>query len=323
MSVVRPVLYIVVPCYNEEDVLPVTSSLFLEKLLSLIKSNRISNASRICFINDGSSDSTWNIIAELAKADSHYCGISLSRNRGHQNALLAGLLETRSFFDISISIDCDGQDDIDAMDQMLEQYEAGFEIVYGVRSNRETDTFFKRTTAQMFYSLLTKMGVETVFNHADYRLMSAKAVEALSTFNEVNLFLRGMVPLIGFKSMNVYYARHERIAGKSHYPLSKMLKLATDGITSLSVKPIRLITLFGLIVSVVSFIGVIWAVVMSLSGNTITGWASTTSIICFLSGVQLLSIGVIGEYIGKIYLESKHRPRYIVEKTTWSEPSND
>lgn len=312
-----PVLYIVIPCYNEQEVLPITCELFKRKVDSLVAAGKVSVDSRVLFVNDGSKDRTWEIIERLASLDPVYRGICLSRNRGHQNALLCGLMETRSLADITISIDCDGQDDIDAMDAMVDAYLDGCDVVYGVRSSRETDTGFKRFTAQSFYRLMEKMGVETVYNHADYRLMSSLALDALSEFREVNLFLRGMVPLVGFKSTSVYYKRHERIAGESHYPLSKMLALAVNGITSLSVKPIRIITGFGLVVSLISFIGVIWAVAVSLMGDAVAGWASMTSILCFLLGVLLLSVGVIGEYIGKIYLEVKARPRYIVSEKTW------
>lgn len=313
----RPRLYVVIPCYNEEAVLPITYSLFTGKLKRLINEHRISPESKILFVNDGSNDGTWRFINDLSSKESAVRGISLSRNRGHQNALLCGLMEARLLADVTISIDCDGQDDIDAMDLMLDAYLEGCDIVYGVRSSRNTDTKFKRVTAQTFYRLMEKMGVESIYNHADYRLMSSRSLAALAEFKEVNLFLRGMVPLVGFKSTCVYYERHERAAGTSHYPLSKMLALAINGITSLSVKPIRLITGFGLTVSLISFAGVIWAVAASLSGNAINGWASTISILCFLLGVLLLSVGVIGEYIGKIYLEVKSRPRYIVESRTW------
>ena len=268
------------------------------------------------FVNDGSKDRTWEIICDLAARDPHYAGICQSRNRGHQNAVLAGLMEAKSRCDITISIDCDGQDDINAMDAMVDAYRDGCDVVYGVRSKRETDTFFKRFTAESFYKILNAMGAEVVFNHADYRLMSARVLEEFARFREVNLFLRGMVPLVGFKSTCVTYERHERIAGESHYPLSKMLALAFDGITSLSIKPIRFITGFGVFVALVSFIGVLWAVIEAALGLTVSGWASMTSIICFVSGVQLICLGVIGEYIGKIYLESKHRPRYIISDST-------
>jgi glycosyltransferase involved in cell wall biosynthesis len=267
-------------------------------------------------VNDGSKDRTWEIINELAESDAHYAGICQSRNRGHQNAVLAGLMEAKSRCDITISIDCDGQDDINAMDGMVDAYRDGCDVVYGVRSKRDTDTFFKRFTAESFYKLLNAMGAEVVFNHADYRLLSSRVLEEFAKFREVNLFLRGMVPLVGFKSTCVTYERHERIAGESHYPLSKMLALAFDGITSLSTKPIRFITGFGVFVALVSFIGVLWAVIEAALGLTVSGWASMTSIICFVSGVQLICLGVIGEYIGKIYLETKHRPRYIISETT-------
>ena len=312
----EPILYIVIPCYNEQEVLPITAPMFLQKINDLAAAGKISPDSRVLFVNDGSKDRTWEIINELATSDEHYVGICQSRNRGHQNAVLAGLMEAKSRCDITISIDCDGQDDINAMDGMVDAYRDGCDIVYGVRSKRDTDTFFKRFTAESFYKILNAMGAEVVFNHADYRLMSARALEEFAKFKEVNLFLRGMVPLVGFKSTCVTYERHERIAGESHYPLSKMLALAFDGITSLSIKPIRFITGFGVFVALVSFIGVLWAVIEAAMGLTVSGWASMTNIICFVSGVQLICLGVIGEYIGKIYLESKHRPRYIISETT-------
>ena len=316
MNRTQPILYIVIPCYNEQEVLPITAPLFLQKISDLSAAGKISPDSRILFVNDGSKDKTWEIIHTLAAADEHYLGISQSRNRGHQNAVLAGLMEAKSRCDITISIDCDGQDDINAMDGMVDAYREGCDVVYGVRSKRDTDTFFKRFTAESFYKLMNAMGAEVVYNHADYRLLSSRALEEFSKFKEVNLFLRGMVPLVGFKSTCVTYERHERIAGESHYPLSKMLSLAFDGITSLSIKPIRFITGFGVFVALVSFIGVIWAIVEALLGATVSGWASMTSIICFVSGVQLICLGVIGEYIGKIYMETKHRPRYIISETT-------
>ena len=312
-----PVLYIVIPCYNEQEVLPVTSGMFLEKINSLIEKGRVAPESRVVFVNDGSKDNTWNIIQELAKSDEHFEGICLSRNRGHQNALLGGLMTVKDRCDITISIDCDGQDDINAMDAMVDAYWDGCEVVYGVRSKRDTDTFFKRFTAEGFYKLMNWMGAQVVFNHADYRLMSSRVLNEFANFKEVNIFLRGMVPLVGFKSTSVYYERAERIAGESHYPLKKMLALAFDGITSLSVKPIRLITGFGALISVISFLGVIWAVVEAILGSTVAGWASTTSIVCFMGGIQLLCLGVIGEYIGKIYLETKQRPRFINSETTF------
>ena len=311
-----PVLYIIIPCYNEQEVLPITSVQFLDKLNSLIAAGKIASDSRVLFVNDGSKDTTWDIIRSLAASDDHYQGINLSRNRGHQNAVLAGLLDSKDKCDITISIDCDGQDDINAMDAMVDAYLDGCEVVYGVRSDRTSDTFFKRFTAESFYKLLNAMGVEAIFNHADYRLVSSRVLQEFADFKEVNLFLRGMFPLVGFKSTCVYFERHERLAGESHYPLSKMLALAFDGITSLSIKPIRLITGLGIIIAFISFIGVIWAVVREITGHTVTGWASTTAIICMLSGIQLISLGVIGEYVGKIYMETKARPRYIISERT-------
>ena len=312
-----PRLIIVIPCYNEQEVLPITAPQFLAKINQLAAEGLISGDSRVMFVNDGSKDDTWNIIQQLADQDEHYIGIAQSRNRGHQNAVLAGLMEAKDMCDITISIDCDGQDDINAMDEMVKAYLEGCEIVYGVRSKRDTDTFFKRFTAESFYKLRNSMGAEVVYNHADYRLISSRALQELAKFKEVNIFLRGMVPLVGFKSTSVYYERSERAAGKSHYPLSKMLALAFDGITSLSIKPIKMIIGMGVFVAFISFIGIIWAVVEAILGKTVMGWASTTCIICFLSGVQLISVGVIGEYIGKIYMEVKQRPPYIISERTW------
>ena len=312
-----PVLYIVIPCYNEEAVLPITAPLFLEELTLLKTEKLISDDSRIMFVNDGSKDKTWEIITDLSKQDKSYVGVCLSRNRGHQNALLCGLMEAKDLADITISIDCDGQDDIKAMTEMVKEYHNGCEVVYGVRSKRDTDTFFKRFTAESFYRLLNSMGAEVVFNHADYRLVSSRVLKEFSNFKEVNIFLRGMIPMVGFKSTSVYYERHERIAGESHYPLRKMLALAFDGITSLSIKPIRIITGIGIFVSLLSFIFIIYTLIRYFTGNTVEGWASTSSIICFLCGVQILSLGIIGEYIGKIYLETKGRPRFIVSERTY------
>lgn len=313
------ILYIVIPCYNEEKVLPITSKLFLDELQELIQKEKISDESRILFVNDGSKDCTWDIIRKLSKEDYHFIGICQSRNRGHQNAVLAGLMEAKDIADVTISIDCDGQDDILAMEAMIDAYHAGNEIVYGVRNSRKTDTFFKRVSAELFYKLLNAMGAQVVFNHADYRLLSARVMKEFANFKEVNLFLRGMIPLVGFKSTTVYYDRSERIAGESHYPLSKMLALAFDGITSLSIKPIRIITGLGIFVSILSFIGVIWAIITRLLGNTTEGWTSIICVICFVCGIQLISLGVIGEYIGKIYLEVKARPRYIISEKTWDD----
>ena len=312
-----PRLFIVIPCYNEQEVLPITAPMFLEKIKGLSAAGKISEDSRVLFVNDGSKDRTWSIIEELAKSDEHFIGISQSRNRGHQAAVLAGLMEAKEMCDITISIDCDGQDDINAMDGMVDAYLDGCEVVYGVRSSRETDTFFKRFTAEGFYKFLAMMGAEVVFNHADYRLISSRVLKEFANYKEVNLFLRGMIPLVGFKSTSVSYSRAERIAGESHYPLKKMIALAVDGITSLSVKPLRMIMGFGVFVAMASFIGVIWAVVTALLGRSVSGWASMTSIICFVSGVQLICLGIIGEYIGKIYMETKQRPRYIISDRTW------
>lgn len=314
----KPVLYIIIPCYNEEKVLPITAPLFKQEIMKLINRNIISVKSKIMFVNDGSKDQTWNILCELAKKDDCFLGISQSRNRGHQNAVLAGLMESKDQCDITISIDCDGQDDINAMDSMVEEYLKGNEIVYGVRSRRDTDTFFKRFTAESFYKLLNWMGVEVIYNHADYRLISSRVLQEFANYKEINIFLRGMVPLVGFKSTIVYYERHERIAGESHYPLSKMLSLAFDGITSLSIKPIRMITGVGFVIAVLSFIGVLWSFVEYFIGETVNGWASMTSLICFIGGVQLLCLGILGEYIGKIYLEVKARPRYIISDRTYT-----
>lgn len=312
-----PKLYIVIPCYNEQEVLPITAPMFLDKIKTLAAAGKISEDSRVLFVNDGSRDDTWSIIKKLAAEDEHYIGICQSRNRGHQNAVLAGLMEAKDVCDITISIDCDGQDDINAMDEMVDAYNDGCDVVYGVRSSRETDTFFKRFTAQGFYKFLAMMGAEVVYNHADYRLISARVLKEFASFKEVNLFLRGLVPLVGFKSTSVTYSRAERIAGESHYPLKKMIALAVDGITSLSVKPLQMIMGFGLFVAIVSFVGCIWALITALCGHSVSGWASMTCIICFVSGVQLICLGIIGEYIGKIYLETKHRPRYIISERTW------
>lgn len=318
MSKALPLLWIVVPCYNEEKVLPVTAPMFLEKIRQLVAEEQVSDDSRILFVNDGSKDSTWEIIKALSRQDPHFIGISQSRNRGHQSSLLSGLMEAKDKCDITISIDCDGQDDINAMDEMVRKYrEEGCQVVWGVRSSRKKDSVFKRVTAESFYKLLNKMGAEVVFNHADYRLVSREVLDAFADFKEVNLFLRGLFPLVGYKSGTVYYERSERLAGESHYPFTKMLALALDGITSLSVKPLHFISIFGLFIAFVSFIGVVWSVVQVIRGKTVAGWASTTCIICFVSGVQLISLGIIGEYIGKIYMETKARPRYIISERTY------
>lgn len=313
----KPTLYIIIPCYNEEAVLPITAPLFLEKIKELVSLDKIADNSRVMFVNDGSKDNTWEIIKDLAKQDEHYIGITQSRNRGHQNAVLAGLMEAKELCDITISIDCDGQDDINAMNEMVDAYADGCEVVYGVRSKRDTDTFFKRFTAESFYKLLNSMGAEVVYNHADYRLVSCRVLNEFANYKEVNIFLRGMFPLVGFKSTSVYYERNERIAGESHYPLSKMLSLAFDGITSLSIKPIRVITGMGIFVAFISLALIIYSIVQHFAGNTLSGWTSTMIAVCFLGGIQLISLGVIGEYVGKTYMETKSRPRYIISERTY------
>ena len=307
-------LYIIIPVYNEEEVLPVSVPAFCEKLNNLIMNCSVSDKSRLVFVDDGSRDKTWDIIKNFSIGNDLVKGVKLSRNRGHQNALVAGLSYAADKCDVTITADCDGQDDLNAMDDMLNAYLNGCDIVYGVRSSRETDSAFKRTSARFFYKVMRFFGVETVYDHADYRLMSARAVKALLSFDEVNIYLRGMVPLVGFKSTTVLYNRNKRLAGKTKYPLSKMIKLAVNGITGFSVKPIRYITALGITVSLASIVGIVWSVVRAILGLTVPGWASMTAIICFLGGIQLLSLGVIGEYIGKIYLETKHRPKYIIEE---------
>lgn len=305
-------LYLVIPCYNEEEVLPETSKRLREKYTALMSAGKIDADSKIVFVNDGSKDRTWEMICDLHKADPVFRGVCLSRNKGHQNALMAGLMTVKSECDAAISMDADLQDDINAIDEMVDRYLEGYEVVYGVRSSRKKDTFFKRTTAQGFYKVMRAMGVETVYNHADYRLMSRRALEALSEFEEVNLFLRGIVPLVGFKSTQVTYERGERFAGESKYPLKKMLAFATEGITSMSVRPIRLITTLGFLVFLFSLGVLVYSIVRKFTGYTVPGWAFLAVSIWALGGVQLLAIGVIGEYIGKIYLETKHRPKFIV-----------
>lgn len=308
------VLYLVIPCYNEQEVLPETSKLLFEKMNSLISVGKISDKSKIVFVNDGSNDRTWEIIEELHDGDRIFQGIKLSRNKGHQNALLAGLMTVKDSCDAVISLDADLQDDIDAIDEMVDKFKSGYDIVYGVRSARKSDTFFKKTTAEGFYKIMKIMGVDIVFNHADYRLMSKRAIEGLAEFKEVNLFLRGIVPMIGYNTATVEYERHERFAGESKYPLKKMIAFAMEGITSLSIKPIRLITSVGFIIFIVSIFMLIYFLVVHASGGTITGWTSTIVSIWAIGGLQLLAIGIIGEYIGKIYLETKERPKYIIEK---------
>lgn len=307
-------LYIVIPCYNEEEVLSETAKRLEEKMFSLIKKGMIASSSRVVFVNDGSKDKTWELISELHKNNSLFSGINLSRNRGHQNALLAGLMTAKDHADMAISMDADLQDDIDAVDEMIEKFNAGADIVYGVRSSRAKDTFFKKATAEGFYKMMNNMGANTVFNHADYRLMSKRALEGLAQFNEVNLFLRGIVPMIGYNTDVVYYERGERFAGESKYPLKKMLAFAVEGITSLSVKPIRFISGFGFFVFLVSIAILIYSVIRHFMGETIVGWTTLMVSIWAIGGLILLSIGIVGEYIGKIYLETKSRPRYIIEQ---------
>lgn len=307
-------LYLVIPCYNEEAVLPETSRRLKEKYTALMEAGKIGRDSRIVFVNDGSKDKTWDMICDLHAADPMFRGVCLSRNRGHQNALMAGLMTVREECDAAISMDADLQDDINAIDEMVDRYNQGYEVVYGVRSSRKKDTFFKRTTAQGFYKLMRAMGVETVYNHADYRLMSRRALEALSRFDEVNLFLRGIVPLVGFKSTTVSYERGERFAGESKYPLKKMVSFAFEGITSMSVKPIRMIAALGGAVFAVSLVILIYSLIRHFTGHTVEGWTFLAVSIWALGGVQLLAIGVIGEYIGKIYLETKHRPKYVISQ---------
>ncbi|MGN8874126.1 glycosyltransferase family 2 protein [Pseudoflavonifractor sp. HCP28S3_F10] len=308
------ILYIVVPCYNEEEVLPETSRRLKDKLEGMIAAGTISDESRVLFVNDGSKDRTWSMIAELHEKDRRFSGVNLTRNRGHQNALLAGLMTARDRADMVISMDADLQDDVDAVDAMVEKYYAGCDIVYGVRSSREKDTFFKRFTAEGFYRVMNFLGAETVFNHADYRLMSRRALEGLSQFKEVNLFLRGIVPMIGYTTGTVEYERGERFAGESKYPLKKMLAFAMEGITSLSTKPIRYITLLGFLVFLVSILMLIYSVVRWAGGATVLGWASVICSVWAIGGLILLSLGVIGEYIGKIYLETKERPRFLIRE---------
>ncbi len=309
------VIYFVVPCYNEGEVLEVTATKLLEKLTTLIEKGMVSKKSRITFVDDGSKDNTWSLISQLSESSTFISGVKLSRNRGHQNALLGGLMTVKDLCDATISLDADLQDDINVIDQFIEKFiNEQCDVVYGVRSDRATDTGFKRHTAQIFYKMMHMMGADIVYNHADYRLLSRRALEGLSEFKEVNLFLRGLVPLVGYKSDVVYYERHERFAGESKYPLKKMLAFAIEGITSLSIKPIRLVTTLGVIVFLLSLIPLLYSLVQWLNGNTIQGWTTLILSIWTLGGIQILCIGVIGEYIGKIYLETKERPRFIIEK---------
>ena len=311
---IAPRTYIVIPCFNEQEVISETAKRLTKKISALIDLGKCSPESYIVFVDDGSVDSTWEIIEELYESNPHVLGIKSSRNRGHQNTLLAGLLTVKDRCDVAISMDADLQDDIEVLDEFLDKYSEGCEIVYGVRNSRKKDTLFKRGTAGLFYKMMNKLGVETVNNHADYRLMSKKALDALAEFKEVNLFLRGLVPLIGFKTGIVYYERNERFAGESKYPLKKMLHFAGDGITSLSIKPIRMITALGMLIFGISMIYLIYSLIRFITGNVVRGWTSIVISIWALGGLQIFAIGVIGEYIGKIYLETKHRPRYIIEE---------
>ena len=308
----KNILYMVIPCYNEEEVLPETTKRLEKKLSELIKKKIISEKSKVMYVNDGSKDKTWELIKKINKDNPMFTGICLSRNRGHQNALVAGLLTAKEYADVVISMDADLQDDINAIDEMLEKYYDGCDIVYGVRSARKTDTFFKRVTAEGFYKFMQMMGVDVVYNHADYRLTSKKVLNNFQDYKEVNLFLRGIFPLIGYKSDKVYYERAERFAGKSKYPLKKMLNFAWDGITSFSVKPLRLICTLGFVILFISIVIMIYSLVRKLTGNTIDGWTFLNISIWFIGGLQMISLGIIGEYVGKMYNETKARPRFIV-----------
>ncbi|MDE5852771.1 MAG: glycosyltransferase family 2 protein [Oscillospiraceae bacterium] len=310
----KNILYIVIPCYNEQEVLSKTAKLLKEKIYALINNNKIASNSKICFVNDGSKDKTWDIIYKLNQSDDVFTGIDLSKNRGHQNALLAGLLTVKDRSDMVISMDADLQDDINAIDKMVDKYLDGCDIVYGVRNNRDSDNFFKRFTAETFYRFMNILGAKTIFNHADFRLMSKRAIEGLEQFKEVNLFLRGIIPMIGFRTDYVYYSRNKREAGESKYPLTKMISFAFEGITSLSNKLIRIISLVGILALFVSVIMLIYTFVNIISGKSILGWGSIMISLWAIGGLVLLSIGVVGEYIGKIYIESKHRPRYIIKQ---------
>lgn len=322
INVSNTILYIVIPCYNEEKVLPITMPVFKKKLEVLIAKDKVSSESRILFVNDGSIDRTWSLIETYSSEENLVEGISLSRNRGHQNALLAGLMEAKKNADITISIDCDGQDDIEVMDEMIDKYYDGCEIVYGVRNKRDTDSFFKMNSAIVYYKLIEKLGGEIVYNHADYRLVSKRVLNEFENYKEVNLFLRGMFPMVGFKSTSVFYEREKRLAGETHYPLRKMIALALNGITSLSVRPIRIITGLGIFFALFSLAMIIWVLAVHFGDSTVPGWSSSVISVCLIGGIQLISLGVIGEYIGKIYLETKARPRYIISEKTYDDAKN-
>ena len=313
-----PVLFLVIPCYNEESVLPVTSSLFRKKMLDLMRENKISEKSRILFVNDGSTDATWSLIQNLAKEDTVYMGISQSRNRGQQNALYAGLMESKDLCDIAVTMDCDGQDDIDAIGEMIAKYQEGYDVVYGVRNDRSTDGFFKKHTAESYYNLMKKMGADIVFNHSDYRLLSKRVLEVLEGYRESHLFLRGLIPQIGFSQAIVFYKRNERLAGKTHYSLKTMVKLGCDGIIGFSLRPIRLITIFGLMVVFLGLVMAVWLIGSLCFGWIRTGWLYVLCAVMVLGGCNLTALGIIGEYIGKTSLEVKHRPRYIISDRTES-----
>lgn len=310
----EPILYVVVPCYNEEEVLPETTKQLKEKMQKLIKEKKVSTKSKVMYVNDGSKDKTWNLIKGINQKEPLFTGITLSRNRGHQNALLGGLMTAKKYADVVISMDADLQDDINAIDGMLDKYKEGCDIVYGVRSARKKDTWFKRVTAESFYKFMKVLGVDVVYNHADYRLTSKKVLDNLENFKEVNLFLRGIFPLIGYKTDVVYYERNERFAGESKYPLKKMLNFAWDGITSFSVKPLRMICSIGFIILFISIIIMLYSLIRKLTGNTVDGWTFLSISVWFIGGLQMISIGIIGEYIGKIYNETKQRPRYIIQE---------
>ena len=309
------ILYIVVPCYNEEEVLKETTKRLKEKITNLVKEKKISEKSRIMYVNDGSKDKTWEMIKNISKKEKYFTGLSLSRNYGHQNALLSGLMTAKDYADIVISMDADLQDDINAIDEMVDKYYEGYDIVYGVRSARKKDTFFKRVTAEGFYKFMKALGVDCVYNHADYRLTSKRVLEALNNYKEINLFLRGLFPTIGYKSEIVYYERNERFAGESKYPLKKMLNFAIDGITSFSVKPLRIVTKVGFLILFISIFIMIYSLIRKITGNTVDGWTFLSISIWFIGGLQMISLGIIGEYVGKIYGEAKHRPRYIISES--------
>ena len=310
----KAILYVVIPCYNEEEVLHKTTKQLKEKISKLIKTNKISDKSKVMYVNDGSKDKTWEIIKEINENESYFTGITLSRNRGHQNALLAGLMTAKEYADVVISMDADLQDDINAIDEMIEKYNEGCDIVYGVRSARKKDTWFKRFTAESFYKFMKVLGVDVVYNHADYRLTSKRVLENMKDFEEVNLFLRGIFPLIGYRSDIVYYERKERFAGESKYPLKKMLNFAWDGITSFSVKPLRLICTCGFVILLISIFIMFYSLVRKILGNTVDGWTFLSISIWFIGGIQMICIGIIGEYIGKVYNEVKRRPRFIISE---------